>query len=190
LLLLVVPIFIAGVALAHGPGWRDGNRNWRNNNWKDMDQHYSLMHDSQVKAEKTEKGVKLEVTAQSKDVQSLIKKELLDKQDELKSYFKGVDVAVNSMDTGVEVTLNADDSQTVEQLQHDGDGLIYQYLRDTVHGAWSGRGGHHGHHGNRGNWGGCWDSDGKKWNKGPVGYLPGNRGNDNDSYRGPSDDLM
>jgi len=168
LIVFVVSLFVASLALAHGPGWQSDNPSWRNNNWKSMDQHHDLMHDSQVKAEKIDKGVKIEVTAQSKEVQMLIQKELLENQKNIKSYFNGVEVTVKKLDTGVELTLSADDSKTVKQLQYGGNRLVYQYLRDRVHGSWAGRGGYQGHHGRSGGCGWGWGSEEQKWNSGPM----------------------
>ena len=172
LMLLVIFMFVAGIALAHGSGWRSDNRG-SGNNWKDMDQHHNLMHDSQVKAEKIDKGIKIEMTAESKDIQGLIQKEFLEKQDDLKSYFDDVEIIVRKLDNGIELTLSANDSRTVEQLQYYGNGLVYRYLRDKIHNSRTGRGGYRGHHGRSGGWGCDGGSDGAKWDKGPMSFYPG-----------------
>lgn len=169
LLVLIISLFVASIALAHGgPGWRDDNRSWKNNNWKGMDQHRSLMHDSQVKAEKIDKGIKIEMTAQSKEVQELIQKEFLENQKNIESYFDGVKVTAKKLDSGVELTLSSDDTKTVEQLQYSGDGLIYQYLRNKIHGSRADRSGYQRHHGRSGGCGWGSGSEGQKWQSGPV----------------------
>jgi hypothetical protein len=167
LLVLIISLFLASIALAHGgSGWRNDSRSWRND--KGMDQHHNLMHDSQVKAEKTDKGIKIEMTAQSKEVRELIQKEFLENQKNIESYFDGVKVTAKKLDSGVELTLSSDDTKTVEQLQYQGDGLVYQYLRDNIHGSRAGRSGYQRHHGRSGGCGFGSGSEGQKWQSGPV----------------------
>ena len=184
LLLIAVSLVISGVAFAHGPG--QGNFNGDNDKyWQQMDQWHDVMHGISVDSKNITDGVVLKITTDSDEVLNTLKTDLKINKEGLKSFFEGVEVALNDTEKGFDINLTSKDSQTVSRLQNWKNGLLFQYMRSQVNGQFDSRMGYSGH------MGGC-DGSGRGYGSGMMGgsynqsgYGPGMmNGNDGRSgYR-------
>lgn len=150
--LVVSLILSAGVAFAHGPGSREFGQ-FDRNAWQQMDKWHDVMHGISVKSEDIKNGVKLEITADSTEVLDMLKKDLQVNQEKLSAYFRNSKVSVNEAGKDITVQVTSRDKTAVKDLQYWRSNLVYQYLRDQMHGQFDNRMGFYGHMGGRGGWG-------------------------------------
>jgi len=132
LILLVNLLLIAGMVWAHGPEQNYDDKASSNSFWKQMNTFHGLIHDSTVRSQNTDEGVRLEISSSSDEVVEVIKKEFVENQEDLISYFKDLDIFIEALDNGVALTFSSNDEKKSIQLQQQGNSLIYQYLHTFV----------------------------------------------------------
>ena len=135
LTLLLTLLFAAGFAFAQGP-YRQGmgaGQNWQTKPvTEQMQKMQGLMHYGTVESKKLDQGIQFEVTSADEEVIQTIKTELLEKQKEVKEFFKGAEVSAKDLENGVQLSLSTDDKELVKELQFYGNTLIYRYFREQV----------------------------------------------------------
>ena len=165
LLILVVSLITSGLVFAHGSArgpWSGNNTEY----WQQMDRWHDVMHGISVDSENLEQGVQLNVTVDSDEILSSLKKDLQIHEKRLSEFFKGVEVTVAENKKGFKINLTSDNDRTVSRLQNGKNGLFYEFVQDQMHGRFGERMGYGGHmRGFGGNMRGC-DGEGR-------GYGPG-----------------
>ena len=137
---LTIALLSSTYLLAHGVGnsWNNnyksvhmmgngGGSMMSNNSGYMMGDTSDTLHDSQIKVDSIDDGVSLSITFNNQESANKIQKILNEKQDQLKSYLKNIEVEITPIENGAIVQLTSEDESIVEQLQYDR-GMIINHL--------------------------------------------------------------
>jgi len=147
LMFVALSMVVSSMVFAHGGDFQNRQNPDNTGFWDEMNDTHNVMHNTSISEKRSENGITFEVTSKSDATIESIKKRFVDDQTQMESYFKEVDVTVNTLDRGFEITLESNNKKTVAKLQSNGKNMIYRYLHSRNGRFGSHMGNHHGGHG-------------------------------------------
>lgn len=128
--MMILLFSFSSLALSIGP--RGHRRGQHMMDTEEFSYLRDIMHYAQQSGKKLENGVWLSLTSTDATISANIKKELSQKSEALKAYFKDIKVKVSEVKRGVELTLTSDQTALVQDLQFFGYRVVHHFLRDQA----------------------------------------------------------